>query len=357
MRRLGLVLLLLIACIGGFAAWLDQKVSRPYKGYRTQQVFVEIPRGTSRWGISGILKKNKVIRSRIAFEAISRWHHRRALQAGEYEFDAPMTEREIFWKIANGRVFVYMLQVPEGWTMFDIADSVEKKGILSRAAFLKAANDPSLIHDLDPGAKSLEGYLFPSTYEFSRSITPRQMTATMVNEFRTVWTRLNASAGNPGVPAPDIVTMASLVERETPLATERPLIAGVFYNRLRQGLPLQCDPTVQYALTLAGHPTPILTHADMAFYSPYNTYEHSGLPPGPIANPGEASMRAALMPDQTNYLYFVADDMGGHTFSRTLAEHNRAVKKYRKRLEDDALNHAAGADQASPNAEPSRLPR
>jgi UPF0755 protein len=360
MRRLGLILLLLIAAIGGFAAWLDQKVSRPYKAYRTPSVFVEIPKGTSRWAISGLLKKNKVIRSRIAFEAISRWHHKRALQAGEYEFTSPMTEREVFWKIANGKVFVYVVQIPEGWTMFDIADLVEKKGITTRAAFLKAATDVSLIHDLDPNAKNLEGYLFPSTYEFSRSTTPHQMVAAMVKQFRTVWTQMNASAGNPGVPAQDIVTMASLVERETPLGTERPLVAGVFYNRLHKGLPLQCDPTVAYALELAGHPNPVVHHGDLDFPSPYNTYEHTGLPPGPIANPGEASMRAALMPDQTDYLYFVADDMGGHSFSKTLAEHNREVKKYRKRLEDDAANQAPKAptsDQTSSNPEPASIPR
>lgn len=336
MRRLGLFFLLAIAAVGGFSAWLDEEVSRPFKAYAGDSIYVDIPHGTSRWGVSGILAKNGVIRNRLAFELASQWHFSRSLQAGEYLFDHPMTERQVFWKIASGRIFVHTVQIPEGWTMFDIANELQRDGIASREDFLRAAQDPSLVQDIAPDAKTLEGFLFPSTYHFTRHETADQIAETMVRQFHIVWSNLNPNPANPFVSSTDIVTLASLVERETPLATERPLVAGVFTNRLQRKLPLQCDPTVQYALDLAGRPTVIVHHADLQINSPYNTYLHAGLPPGPIANPGEASLRAAISPTQTDFMYFVANDAGGHFFAATLAEHNRNIVKYRRRLESDA---------------------
>ena len=344
MRRLGLLLLLAIAAIGGFAAWLDQELSRPYKGYAGDSVIVDIPRGTSRWGVATLLKKNGVIRNRVAFEVFSDWHQRRSLQAGEYLFSGPMSERQVFWKIALGKINVITVQIPEGWTMFDIADQLERQKLCSRADFLRVARDPTPIIDIAPHARSLEGFLFPSTYQFARHTPPEQIAEAMIHEFRSKWTGLNpdlaiATASTPSLE--NVVTMASLVERETPLESERPLVAGVFYNRLRRGLPLQCDPTVQYALALKGHPTQTVSHADLRVDSPYNTYLRPGLPPGPIANPGEASLRAAIDPAKTDFMYFVANDAGGHFFSKTLEEHNRNVARYRRRLSNDA-----GADSS-----------
>lgn len=340
MRRLGLLLLLAIAAAGGFAAWLDQQLSRPYKGYREKVIFVDIPRGTSRWKLSGILLRDGVIRNRVAFELLTRWHHRYRPQAGEYEFDHPMTSREIFWKIVAGKIYVHTVTVREGWTMFDIADALEKEGLCRREDFLRAAQDSSLIEDLAPTAHSLEGFLFPSTYEFSHHTTPEQIAAAMVRHFRAVWGTLDASGTNlfpNGLNLEQVVILASLVERETRVEQERPLVAGVFCNRLNRRFPLQCDPTVQYALELAGKPERVVSHYDLRFASPYNTYLHAGLPPGPIANPGEASLRAALEPALTDYFYFVANDQGGHFFSRTLAEHNRNVARYRRLLQEDAM--------------------
>jgi UPF0755 protein len=337
-RRLGLLALLAIAALGAGAGWLDSQLSRPYRGHRPENAFVDIPHGTSRWGIAGILRTNDVIRNRLAFTLFSCWHFRKPLEAGEYLFDHPVNSREVFWKIAHGRIFVRTVLVPEGWTMHDIAAELERQGICSREDFLAVAHDTSLISDLAPQAESLEGFLFPSTYEFTRHSTCEQVAKRMVQNFLAVWETIQP----PDAPLPSgltpaqVVTLASLVERETPNATERPVVAGVFSNRLRHGYPLQCDPTVQYAMEMAGHPVKNLRPQDLRFDSPYNTYQHPGLPPGPIANPGEASLRAGIAPATTDYLYFVANDEGGHFFSSTLAEHNRNVARLRRRLATDA---------------------
>jgi UPF0755 protein len=338
MRRLGLLALLVIAAIGAGAGWMDSQISRPYRGHRPEKVFIEIPHGTSRWDIAGILRKDDVIRNRLAFELFSLWHIRSPLQAGEYFIDYPATTREVFWQIAQGKVYVHTVTIPEGLTMFDIADELDREGVCSREDFLEAAKNTSLIADLAPNAKSLEGFLFPSTYEFTHHTTCEQVAKRMVQNFRAVWDSLNADSGGlpEGLSAEQVVTLASLVERETPRRDERPLVAGVFYNRLKRGGALQCDPTVAYALQLEGHPVKVVHAKDLQIDSPYNTYRNPGLPPGPIANPGEASLRAALAPATTEYMFFVANDNGGHFFSKTLAEHNRNVAKYRRLLSGEA---------------------
>ena len=339
MRRLGLLALLVIAAIGAGAGWLDSQISRPYRGHRPEKVFVDIPHGKSRWSIAGILRQNDVIRDRLAFALFSFWHIRTPMEAGEYYFDHPVTSREVFWQLALGKIFVHTVTIPEGWTMFDIADELDRQGVCTREGFLEAAQDTSLISDFAPQAHNLEGYLFPSTYEFTHHTTCEQATKRMVQNFRAVWESLNPSgtANLPdGLTVDQVITLASLVERETPRKEERPLVAGVFYNRIKRGGPLQCDPTVAYALELAGHPVKVVRSKDLQIVSPYNTYRNPGLPPGPIANPGEASLRAALAPAQTDYLYFVANDSGGHFFSKTLAEHNRNVARYRSLLSRDA---------------------
>jgi UPF0755 protein len=350
MRRLGLLALLVIAAIGAGAGWMDSQISRPYRGHRPEKVFVDIPHGTSRWNIAGILRRDDVIRNRLAFELFSLWHIRAPLQAGEYFIDHPVTTREVFWQVAQGKIFVHTVTIPEGWTMFDIAAEMDRQGICGREDFLAAAQNTSLILDLAPNAKNLEGFLFPSTYEFTHHATCDQVVKRMVQNFRAVWESLNASdseAFPQALSASQVVTLASLVERETPRREERPLVAGVFYNRLKHGGPLQCDPTVAYALELEGHPVKIVHAKDLQVDSPYNTYKYPGLPPGPIANPGEASLRAALMPAVTDYMFFVANDNGGHFFSKTLAEHNRNVAKYRRLLSAETPAEVATAKKPS----------
>jgi UPF0755 protein len=346
MRRLGLLALLAIAALGAGASWLEIQLGRPYRGHRPEKVFVDIPHGTSRWQTALILKRNDIIRNPVAFTLMSEWHFHRPLQAGEYLFDRPVNSREVFWKIVRGQIFVHTVVVPEGFTMYEIGSELEQKGVCSREDFIAAAHDTALISDLAPEAPSLEGFLFPSTYYFTRHTTCEQVARRMVQNFRVVWGSIDPPSAGPspgGWTAAQTVTLASLVERETPDAEERPLVAGVFYNRLHHDYPLQCDPTVQYAAALAGRTIKDVRPNDLRIDSPYNTYLHRGLPPGPIANPGEASLRAALEPAQTDYLFFVANDEGGHFFSRTLAEHNRNVARLRHLLAADA----ASSDGAS----------
>ncbi|MGB6525762.1 MAG: endolytic transglycosylase MltG [Candidatus Acidiferrales bacterium] len=358
MRRFAVAIVVLIVVAAAGAEWVKRELKHPYRGYSQTQVFVDIPRGTPRWGISETLQKSGVIHSRVAFVLLSEWHHRGVLQAGEYMFNRPMTPREVYAQIAGGHIYVYTVVVPEGWTMFDIAGELDRQGLCSKEDFLRAAQDPSLVRDIAPKAPTLEGFLFPSSYQFSRHTKPEEIAATMVKQFRDEWGKLHSeSAQDPGPTLPsaqdrsaihktaayvspaaklsvaEIVTLASLVERETPQSPERPIVASVFYNRLKLGVPLQCDPTVEYALDLEGKPAVKVTPEDLRVSSTYNTYRHRGLPPGPIANPGDASLRAALDPARTKYLYFVANGSGGHFFSRTLEEHNRNVQRYRRILE------------------------
>lgn len=354
MRRVAIAFLILILLAGAFGLWLRSELRRPYRGYSQAQIFVDIPRRTPRWKIVDLLQQNGVIHSRVAFIALSLRHRRRVLQAGEYLFNQPMTPRQVFDQIAGGHIFVHVVVIPEGWTMFDIANELARQGLTTKEDFLRVAHDPSPVRDIAPRAPSLEGFLFPSTYQFSRNATPEEIAETMVRQFRDEWSKLQAVAPPPPTPDPiatghsapraagsvvpplspeQLVTLASLVERETPQPSERPMVASVFYNRLKLGVPLQCDPTVQYALDLAGKPTLKVTPEDLHVPSPYNTYLHRGLPPGPIANPGDASLRAVVNPAHTHYLYFVANDSGGHFFASTLEEHNRNVVRYRRLLQ------------------------
>jgi len=330
MRRLLLIVFLLVLLAAG---WVAVSLYVPYRGFPASGVYVDVPRGTSQRAIARLLANQGVVRNPWVFEVFSRWHSGNALQAGEYFFDHAETAAQVFDTIANGRVFVRELVVPEGYSMFDIADLVAREGFTTREDFLAAARNPALIRDLAHNAPSLEGFLFPATYQLPRHPSGAHIAQAMVERFRQEWSTVSAQQTVPsGSGLEELVTLASLVERETPKSEERPIVAGVFVNRLRVHQPLQCDPTVVYALQLAGKYSGTLDSADLSFESPYNSYRHAGLPPGPIANPGDASLRAAIAPAQTDYLYFVANTEGGHFFSSTLAEHNRNVNLYRRRL-------------------------
>ncbi len=349
---LGLVLL----CMGA-AAWFAAALYLPYQGFPAEGVFVEVPRGVSRRTIARRLSEKGIVRSRIAFEALCRARRRRTLQAGEYFFDRPVTAFEVFRALADGRVYVQEVTVPEGLAMFEIADLLERQGLATREAFLEAARDPAPIRDLSPGARSLEGFLFPATYQFPHHVAPQEITGAMVRRFREAWQSLTQELPESDArPIEQIVTLASLVERETGVADERLLVAGVFTNRLRRGRALQCDPTVIYALQLAGRYSGSLSSRDLRFNSPYNTYRYPGLPPGPIANPGAASLRAALAPPAVDYLYFVANAQGGHSFSRTLKEHNRNVALYRRLLAQHARAQNSGKPAGNADDPPHPAP-
>lgn len=383
---MGKFLLIVLLVVAAAAGWLWWCVQTPYKDFGAEGVFVTVPHGASSRAVARILRRDGVVRSAVAFEFYARRHPRRSLQAGEYFFDSSISAKDVFWKLANGQVFEQPFTVREGETMFDIARDLEAGKFMTAAEFLTAAKDPGLIRDLSPRAGTLEGFLFPATYHLPRHPTGIALTTDMVRKFKEEWNAVTGSATSsaasaaptpesttglvtpaapgassdspttsttasttPGTvsatsaannarPLASIVTLASLVERETPKAEERPLVAGVFENRLHKSMPLQCDPTVIYALEQRNAYRGTLTIADLHIDSLYNTYTHTGLPPGPIGNPGEASLRAAYRPANTNYLYFVANTQGGHFFSATLAEHNDNVIKYRRLLAAQATN-------------------
>ena len=346
MRRAIVISILVVALIAG---WIAAALSLPYQGFPASGVFVEIPRGASARTIAKRLAEKGVIRSRIAFAVLCRWRPHRTLQAGEYFFDRPENAFRVYDKLVGGRVFVATVTVPEGLTMDEIAGLMEHARLTSREEFLQAAADPAPIADLAPGARNLEGFLFPATYQLPHDSSAKVIVQAMTDRFRETWSQLPADAKQRSrVSVTALVTMASLVERETSNHDERPMIAGVFYNRLRRRLPLQCDPTVIYALRREGAYDGTLHPRDLKVDSPYNTYRHIGLPPGPIANPGEASLRAALEPARVNYLYFVANTQGGHFFSRTLAEHNRNVARYRRLLRAEAQEAGGGESRREP---------
>lgn len=326
-----IVVLVAVVAAASAGIWLRKQWRNPYEGYSGKTAVVDVQRGMTTREIAWQFERAGVVRSALAFEIWSRLHSQEKLEAGEYRFDHPMTPPQVFAMVARGQVWVTTLTVPEGWTMFDIADAVQREGLASRGAFLRAARDPSLIRNFAPHAPSLEGFLFPATYEFPHRTTAKAITDEMVWRFRQAWANLTRNDPAPSNLTPEqVVTLASLVQEETPKPEERPVIAGVFLNRLRIGYPLECDPSVIYALKLAGLYNGQLHASEMDIQSPYNTYLHYGLPPGPIGNPGMPSLRAVLHPAQTDYLYFVADGRGGHVFSRTLAQQQRNVARYRR---------------------------
>ena len=335
-----LVVLLAAAAAGGFM-WYS--IEKPFGTIPADGVFVTIPHGASMRTAGRLLEQGGVIRSAVAFEVYARRHPKRTLEAGDYFFDRPLSGKAVFWKLANGEVYEQPFTVKEGDTIFEIAHNLEAAKYMPADDFLKAAQDPGLIKDLFADARTLEGFLFPATYNLPRHATAPELTAMMVHKFREAITRLGANRMNesePGESLGSIVTMASLVERETPKAEERPLVAGVFTNRLAKNMMLQCDPTVIYALQQEGKYNGTLTLKDLRMDSPYNTYENRGLPPGPIGNPGEVALGAAMHPADTTYLYFVANTQGGHFFASTLAEHNKNVAKYHRLLNGEPAEPA-----------------
>jgi UPF0755 protein len=253
----------------------------------------------------------------------------RDLKAGEYRFDQPMSPMDVIDKIARGDVYRRLVTFREGLTIVEMAKVYEDAGHGKAVDFASAAADPSAIRDLDPAATDLEGYLFPETYTLRRD-TPA---AALVNQMVAFFKKVVTPAMRDALKAQDLtlrqaVTVASLVEKETAVAAERPMVAAVYLNRRRMGMPMQADPTVIYALMRAGRYTGNIRRDDLQFDSPYNTYRYPGLPPGPIAAPGKASLEAVAAPAQVDYIYFVSRNDGSHVFARTLDEHNRNVQQW-----------------------------
>jgi UPF0755 protein len=326
---LGLFLVLAIgAAAVGSIIW--GRMHEPYKGYAASEQFVEIPQGAARNDIRRRLVDGGVVRDELVFRASMWWSGRsRELKAGEYRFTDPMSALEVVDKLARGDVYARRITFPEGLTTIDMGKIYEARGFGPAAEFVKAASNPSPIKDLDPAAPDLEGYLYPETYAIPRGTPPAKLVGLMVERFRAAYTSdLQAKAQEQGLSTRQVMTLASLVEKETAQEQERPLVAAVYRNRMKIGMGLQADPTIIYALQKAGKYDGNIRRDDMDFDSPYNTYKYAGLPPGPIASPRKASIEATLSPADVPYVYFVSRNDGTHVFATTLAEHNANVRKF-----------------------------
>lgn len=320
------LLKLVLLVVLGFVAWFVWAALLPVTP--SQPTFVLLRPGWSTRHIAQQLQRQGILRSSTAFLMLQYAEGLKTLKAGEYKFDQPANAREVSDRLVRGDVYARTVVVPEGFNIYDIAAAVEQAGLGPAADFVAAAKgDLFLLRDIDPQARSLEGYLFPDTYQFTRIDTAHEIAAAMVRHFRQEAQKIGL-LGDPNIHG--IVTMASIVEKETADPQERPLVASVYQNRLKRNMALGADPTVVYAALLDGRYRGTIYQSDLAYDSPYNTYKYPGLPPGPIANPGAASLLAAMHPAQSDFLYFVSDNHGHHRFARSLEEHARNVAAYRK---------------------------
>lgn len=321
----------------GFCAFSGLRIysqfTEPYRGYVGKERFVDITHGSDAVTIARQLIAAGIVRDRWAFRYAT-WKTKSAsrLQAGEYKFDSPMTAIQVLEKIARGRVHLRTITFPEGLTLAQMAEIFGASDFGTREEFYASGQNTELVAHFDQDATDLEGYLFPDTYALPRDATAGQLVSAMVASFEQKFDEeLRRESQVRGFTPREVVTLASIIERETARADERTVVSGVFTNRLELGMLLQSDPTVIYALQRAGLYKNNLTRANLRFDSPYNTYVYAGLPPGPIASPGLAALKAAVQPDDVQYLYFVSRNDGSHVFAASLREHNRNVREYQVR--------------------------
>lgn len=293
------------------------------------EIVVEIPRGSALRAVAAKLEAAGVIRSARAFALLARLQRRAdALRAGEYALAPSLTPGEVLDRLAAGAVMTHRVVLPEGLRMEEIAARIEAAGLGSAADFLAVARDPASAVAFGVEGESLEGYLFPETYELARGVPVRDIARMMVDHFSSVWRPIEPAAHARGLSMREVVVLASLIEKETGAPEERPLIAAVFLNRIGRGMRLETDPAVIYGI--AGFDGNLRRIHLQDASNPYNTYQHAGLPPGPIANPGAAALRAVVEPATADYLYFVARKDGTHQFSRSYGEHVRAVNRFQR---------------------------
>lgn len=329
-----LVLLALLLIPVGMLGWSWIKLQRPYQGYAGDEKIVQVEPGMGAGQILERLQQEGVLAdARLARSYLIYFLDSAAMQAGEYRFRGPLTTPQVLEMLVKGRVLTHSITVIEGLTLEEIATQLDRAGYGRRQAFLDLMRSPALVADLDPEAQDLEGYLFPETYSFARSVNERTIVQAMVKTFRDRFEKEVRPLldRNPGQTVRQLVTLASIVEKEAQVATERPLIAAVYCNRLDRGIGLMADPTVIYALKRAGRWNGNIRRDDLRMESPYNTYRYAGLPPGPICNPGLASLVAAAEPAEAPYLYFVSRNDGTHVFAETLTEHNRNVNQWQRK--------------------------
>jgi UPF0755 protein len=353
---LSLIAASIVAVVAGTVVWLAWRdMHEPYKGYTAAEQLVTIRQGAGTAEIGRVLAEAQVIKDARVFRTAVWWTGQgRSLKAGEYRFDRALTPVDVAGLLARGEVYTRKLTFPEGLTVEEMSRLYEMRGFGRARDFVEAAHGVQRIADLDPAATDLEGYLFPETYALARNGSAGSLIDRMLDRFRTVYgEQMRARAAAQGLTTRQLVTLASIVEKETGKAEERPIIAAVFRNRLKIGMPLQADPTVVYALQRAHRYDGNIRKDDLSMESGYNTYKYPGLPPGPIASPGKASLEAALMPADVSYLYFVSRNDGSHVFATTLAEHANNVRKFQVdyfRAQRQSPASTARPTSASPGA-------
>jgi UPF0755 protein len=325
---LAVVVVGIAAGVVGVTAW--NRIHEPYKGFPGDEQFIQIPPGSGSVAIRQRLLAAGVIRDELTFRAALWWSGAaRRLQAGEYRFDRAMTPIEVIGVLERGAVYGHRITFPEGLTILEMAEVFAMSELGTAKDFVAAAANASLVADLDPAARDLEGYLFPDTYTLARGTPASRLVETMVGRFKAALDdNIRRRAAEQNLSIRQVVALASLVEKETAKAEERPIVAAVYRNRLALGMPMQADPTVVYALAKAGRYDGNIRKQDLAMDSPYNTYRYPGLPPGPIASPGKAALEAAVAPADVKHLYFVSRNDGSHVFADTLAQHNANVHEY-----------------------------
>ena len=312
--------------------WLRTQIRQPFKKYSESEIQIQVERGATVSEIGTMLERKGVITSSRLFRIYVHWHDMSTdLKAGEYQFSKPESLEEVVAKIVAGRIYYHRVTVPEGLELDQIASIFVQAQFGSMANFLSVMNDPERIADLDSKAENLEGYLFPETYFLTSGMIEHEIVQLMLQNFRRFWTQEKQQrADDLNMTLREIVTLASLIEKETGLDTERPLVSAVFHNRLRRNMKLACDPTVIYAVKRVKPYDGVINRSDLELDSPYNTYLYPGLPPGPIANPGKLAIEAALYPADSEYLYFVSRNDGSHVFSAKYSDHAKAVNRYQR---------------------------
>jgi peptidoglycan lytic transglycosylase G len=359
------VIIGLLAGAAAVAVWLGwNAMHEPYTGYSEPEQFVVIRQGASSPEIGRQLAAAHVVRDPRLFRTALWWTGRgRSLKAGEYRFDHPLTPLEVVDVLVRGEVYTVRLTVPEGLNIEEVAKLYESHGFGSAGDFVQAARNVGRIHDFDDKASDLEGYLFPETYALPRHTPASRLIDLMVERFRTVYDeKMRARGSGQGLTTRQVVTLASLVEKETGKAEERPIVAAVYRNRMKIGMPMQADPTIVYALEKAHRYDGNIRREDLSMDSPYNTYKYAGLPPGPIASAGKAALEAVLMPSDVPYLYFVSRNDGSHVFAQTLAEHDANVRKFqvdffrKQRQAEKSSARPTSASRAAARSSRARVP-
>jgi UPF0755 protein len=321
-----------VFAVAAATGWVARELARPIRtAADPSAAFFEVEKGLSARSVLGRLESQGLVPAALPLRLACRvFYPGERFKAGEYRFAEAVPAKAALFALFKGRIYLEPVTIPEGLTVAEASEVVRPGDPIGARAFRRAALDASLIADLDPKAPDLEGYLFPNTYDLPRKAPESEIVGAMVAGFHGVFDEgRRQRAAELGLTVREVVTLASLIEEETALPEERPLVSAVFHNRLKRGMKLDCDPTVAYALKLEGRYTGRLLLRDLKVESLYNTYLHAGLPPGPISSPGAASLDAALHPAAVDDLYFVARGDGSHRFSRTLSEHLDAVKKFR----------------------------